>query len=221
MKLHRTTLNRLCLTGAALAALVGLSACGFTPLYAAPGVAPKLSAIDVSRPDGRVGFLLGQSLDDELGKDAKTDPAYRLTLQLKETRIPRGINVNNVATRYEVDLSAVYQLSDVKTRKIVTRGTVSVNATYDASESPYASLAGEQDGERRAAEAAAQRIHLELATYFAAPRPDSPGFDTQGKSTATYSDFLAPQPVESPRQRANAAGNPGAGDVPDPYGTGL
>jgi LPS-assembly lipoprotein len=213
-------LKRLLPLAAAAPALMGLAGCGFTPLYAASGVSPKLAAIEVARPDGRAGFLLGQSLDDELGKDATVPPLYRLTVQLKEVRIPRGITVNNEATRYELDMSATYQLIDIKTRKNVTRGTISVNATYNDASQPYAGIAAELDGERRAAESAAQRIRLELASYFASPRPDSPGFDVQGATTATFTEALAPAPVQTPRQRAVNADNPGAGDVPDPYGTG-
>jgi len=38
-----------------------LAGCGFTPLYAAPGVAPGLSAIETVAPEGRTGFLLRQA----------------------------------------------------------------------------------------------------------------------------------------------------------------
>jgi len=47
----------------------GLGGCGFTPLYASPGVSPGLSAIETIAPEGRAGALLRGSLDDALARD--------------------------------------------------------------------------------------------------------------------------------------------------------
>ena len=215
-------INQLCRLGAAVA-LVGaagaVSGCGFTPLYAAAGVTPQLAAIQVVKPDGRAGFLMSQSLDDELGRDQNTPPRYKLIVAVHETRVPRGITINNEASRYEMDVVANYDLREIKTNAQVTKGIVSVNATYDSASQPYASLAGEQDGERRAAEAAAQRIRLELATFFASPHPVGTVTPADAVTPATYSDVYAAQPIQSPRARAENAAQPGAGDIPDPYAT--
>lgn len=203
MKHARPTLL---LTAALGLAALGLGGCGFTPLYAAPGVTPKLASIQVSRPDGRTGFLMGQYLDDDFGKNRGVAPAYRLLLKTNEVRIPRGIRVNNVASRYEVDLNTTYTLIDIATRKIVTAGLVKVNVTYDSADQPYAGIAAEQDGQRRAAEQAAQRIQLELASYFASPRPvqtDLTGrLNAEAVALSTYSERLQPAAVQSPRERA-------------------
>lgn len=207
-------LHRQLWLSAAAAGLLGLGGCGFTPLYAVNGVTPQLSAIEVSRPDGRTGFLIGQSLDDELGRDAGTPALYRLGLNLNEVRVGRGINVNNVATEYEVDLTATYQLTDIKTHKSVTRGVVSVNATYNTANQPYASVADELDAERRAAESAAQRIRLELASYFASPHPDAAVTPPEAATASAFEGIPGPDAVKSPRQRAapdgSSAGEPAA-----------
>jgi LPS-assembly lipoprotein len=196
-------------------AALGLGGCGFTPLYATPGVNSKLASIQVSRPDGRTGFLMGQYLDDDLGKDRTETPAYRLLLKTNEVRIPRGIRVDNVASRYEVDLNTTYTLIDVATRKIVTAGLVKVNVTYDSADQPYAGIAAEQDGQRRAAEQAAERIRLELATWFASPRPvqtDLAGqLNADSVALETYSERLQPATVQSPRERALGQPTPQGG----------
>jgi LPS-assembly lipoprotein len=207
---------RTLLIGAALGlAALGLGGCGFTPLYAAPGVTPKLASIQVSRPDGRTGFLMGQYLDDDFGKDTSHPPAYRLLLKTNEVRIPRGIRVDNVASRYEVDLSATYTLIDISTRKIVTAGVVKVNVTYDSADQPYAGVAAELNGQERAAEQAAQRIRLELASWFASPRPvqtDLAGqLSADATALATYSERLQPATVQSPRERALGQPSPQGG----------
>jgi LPS-assembly lipoprotein len=205
---------------AAAIGLLGLGGCGFTPLYAVQGVSSQLSAIEVARPDGRTGYLLGQSLDDELGRDTRADPQYRLTVQLNEVRAGRGININNVATEYEVDLTANYQLTDYKTRQQVTKGVVAVNATYNTANQPYASVADELDAEGRAAETAAQRIRLALASYFASPHPNGAVVPAQGVTNNAFIGVPTNETVQTPRERAAKAADPGAADLPDPNATG-
>ncbi len=191
------------------AAAVALAGCGgFTPLYGAPGVSPKLAAIDVSRPDGRTGFLLGQYLDDALAKNRGEAPVYRLVLKTNEVRIPRGIRIDNVASRYEVDLNTSYTLVEIATHRTVTTGLVKVNVTYDSADQPYAGLSAEQNGQERVAEQTADRIRIELASFFASPRPLVAGAAQDTTNIATYSERLQPSQVQSPRARA--LGNPTA-----------
>ncbi len=61
-----------------LAGAAALSGCGFTPLYAAPGVTGGLSSIQVNVEHGRTAFLLAQDLEDSLARDRSSAPAYRL-----------------------------------------------------------------------------------------------------------------------------------------------
>lgn len=197
-----------------IAAVLGLLApvlggCGFTPLYAAPGVTPKLSSIEVARPDGRTGFLMGQYLDDDFAKDRTQAPVYRLVLKTRETRIPRGIRVNNVASRYELQLATTYTLLDLRTRAPAATGIVQVSVSYDSADQPYAGIAAESEGQQRAAEQTAQRIRLELASYFASPSPAqlqlAKGSAARASGDAgftAYSERLQPSTVLSPRERA-------------------
>ncbi len=153
------------------AAAPALAACGFTPLYGSPGVSSALSAVTVSTPQGRIGQLLREHLDDELARNADASPLYRLNLALGEQRYPRGVRVDNVATRYEYVLVAAYSLNDAKTGAVAKTGRVRVEITYDSADQPYASVAAQQDAEDRAAGEAARRIQLELATWLAQPKP--------------------------------------------------
>ena len=148
-------------------ASIGLGGCGFTPLYAQPGVVSNLSAIEVIAPEGRSGYLIRQHLDDAFAKNRGAAPAYQMTVLLGETRYPRGIRVDNVATRYEYVLSADYMLVSTVTGQIAKRGNVRVELTYDSADQPYASITAQQDAQDRAAEEAARRIQLELAVWLA------------------------------------------------------
>ena len=50
-----------------------------------------------------------------------------------------------------------------------------ISVSYNAVNDPYAGIVAQQDGQKRAAGEAAQRIRLELATYFAGNPVKSPG----------------------------------------------
>ncbi|MDO8900265.1 MAG: LPS assembly lipoprotein LptE [Phenylobacterium sp.] len=147
-------------------AALALSGCGFRPLYAQPGVTPGLADILVAAPRGRAGYLVGEALNDALATGGGAS-AWRLDLDLSEQRFPRGLRVDNVATRYEYVLTAAYTLRDVATLTPAKVGNVRVELTYDSADQPYASVAAQQDAQERAALEAARRIQLELAAWFA------------------------------------------------------
>jgi LPS-assembly lipoprotein len=156
------------LTLAAAAAALTLSGCaGFQPLYAQPGVVKNLAAIQVTAPRGRTGYLMRQHLDDAFAKDHSAAPAYAMELSLGEARYPRGVRIDNVATRYEYVLTASYALRSLPSRALAKQGQVRVELTYDSADQPYASIAAQQDAQDRAADEAARRIELELAVWLA------------------------------------------------------
>jgi LPS-assembly lipoprotein len=90
-----------------------------------------------------------------------------MDLQLGEARYPRGVRIDNVATRYEYVLSAYYVLKSASSGAIAKQGTVRVELTYDSADQPYASISAQQDAQDRAADEAARRIELELAVWLA------------------------------------------------------
>lgn len=146
---------------------LGLSACGFTPLYGPQSVSKGLSAIEVVAPPGRAGYLVREKLDDAFARDVNVLPSHRLVYALNEQRFARGVRVDNVANRYELSLTASWQLVDSKTGLAVRSGTTSAAVTYDSADQPYASIAAQQDSQERAATELARRIQLELATWLA------------------------------------------------------
>jgi LPS-assembly lipoprotein len=144
-----------------------LAGCGFTPLYATPALSPALSSVDVVLPGtSRTGFLLKEQLHSELNHDPDEPAHYRLSITLNERRSPQGVRVNNVANRYEIDLTANYTLADATTGKVLRVGAVSSEVSYDSADPPYSGVVANQDGEQRVAQEAAIRIRLELARYF-------------------------------------------------------
>ncbi len=151
----------------ALIALPGLSACGFTPLYGDTSLTSSLAQIDVVvPPHSRTGYLIRQAIDDELGRARDQAPRYRVRLDVRESRGPRGVRVNNVAGRYEINLSTKYLLEDAADGTLLTSGSFVTEVSYDSADAPYGGLVASQDGDTRAAGEAAQRLRLELSRYL-------------------------------------------------------
>jgi LPS-assembly lipoprotein len=158
---------RALLAAALVLALPALAACGFTPLYAQPGVSPAMAAIRVVTPDGRTAHLLSENLQDDLAVRHGRDPLYQLNLAVDEIRYPRGLNVQQTATWYELQLRVSYSLTDIASGKTLTAGKVPVSVSYNAVDDPYGGIVAQQDGQKRAAAEASQRIRLAIADYFA------------------------------------------------------
>ena len=164
-------MNRVVASALIAAGALTLAGCGFTPLYGDPAVTAQLHSVQVTTPPGRTGQLIREHLDDALA-NAKGTPKYRMDLALSETRYPRGLRVDNVATRYEYVLTASYTVVSVTSGAPVKKGSTRAQVTYDSADQPYASITAQQDAQDRAAAECARKIQMELAAWLA----------TQGKS---------------------------------------
>jgi LPS-assembly lipoprotein len=151
----------------ALLGLAPCSGCGFTPLYATPGIGQGLSSIDVVAPQGRVGYLLREDLEDALGRDKSASPRWRLEMTVDQSRSPRGLTEEDVAERYVLAINVRYHLTEVATGKIAHTGSVASEVSYDAADAPYAAIAARQDTQQRAANDAARKIQIDLAAWLA------------------------------------------------------
>lgn len=152
--------------GAALGALSMLAACGFTPLYAEPGVSPHLSRIAVSTPDDRTGFELRRALEDELAWDRGQTPLWRLQTAVEQRRIALGRRVDDTVSRYELVMTVNYRLTPVAGGEPVA-GAVTATVTYAAADQAYAAISAQRDGEQRAVAEVARLIRLDLARTLA------------------------------------------------------
>jgi LPS-assembly lipoprotein len=152
---------------AAAALAAALAGCGFTPMYAQPGVSSGIRHIQVVAPRGRIGYLLGESLDDDFGNAKGEAPHYRLDMVLTEARQAHGLNANDVAQRYEFDLKVVYTLTDLSSGKAVHTGTVFSNISYDSATQPYAGIAAAEDVQNRLASDAAQKVSVQVGAWLA------------------------------------------------------
>jgi len=162
---------KLRIAGLMLAALA-LSACGFRPLYGTMGANPAGQRIFASiyvEPivHERMGYELRNQLIDLLrGPDRAQNAAYRLEVTVTETR--EGVALQNDATitRYDLSFTAKYKLLDANLN-VVTQGEETTLESFDVAQSPYASLTGQKEAEKRAARDISEHLQIDLGVHFA------------------------------------------------------
>ena len=153
----------------AVALSFAVAACGFRPLYGArqsdPAVAQQLSEIAVGAPQTRLGRTLQFNLEDRLGTQSSRRQ-YRLDLR-------PSLSVRNVAVRQDTEvtrrnliLTARFSLIDLNTGKVVFASRSRTTTSYNRVESEFANVIAREGAERRATEAVAEDIKLQLGIFF-------------------------------------------------------
>jgi LPS-assembly lipoprotein len=159
--------KRTVLAGLALLLLPALGACGFTPLYADPGVVRGMAHIQVETPQTRTGYLIREDLQDDLALKPDEKPEYRLVVELNELRLPRGLRSDATADRYETRLRVNYTLTRIATGEVVLKASTPVSVVTPATAQPYAGIAGQQEAQERAAWEASQFIKTQILRALA------------------------------------------------------
>ena len=160
--MHLRALAIVSLTGLSL----GLTACGFTPVYGDAVVGSSLSRIAVTTQDDRLGYRVREQLEDALGRDARQVPMWRLQTTIDQSRRPLGRRIDDTATRYELTVKGSWVLTPADGSAPLS-GVETVTTTYAAADQPYAAIASQQDGEDRAAAELARLIRLDLMRALA------------------------------------------------------
>jgi LPS-assembly lipoprotein len=151
----------------------GLGACNFRPLYLAQGaddvpVQTELAAIEIRGLDGRLGYLVRDALLDELNPATANVPSrYILHVRLRSSARALGIQLDSTITRYNLAVTAAFQLRGKAADEVLVASTVRRVASYNVSREPYADLIAAQEAERRAAQEVAVDIRTLLAVQFA------------------------------------------------------
>jgi LPS-assembly lipoprotein len=151
---------------------LALSGCGFRPLYGTMGANPagqRIFAAIYVEPitQERVGYDLRNKLIDLLRGPARAqDATYRLEVTITETREGVALQNDSTITRYDLAFTAKYKLTDAKLN-IVTQGQETTLESFDVAQSPYASLTGQEEAEKRAAQDIAEHIQIDLGVHFA------------------------------------------------------
>jgi len=168
----------------AVAALAGLTAGCFQPMYAehadgTPGLREKLMGIElppVEKPnasrEARVGVEVRNALAFKLyGTATGAPPTHRLVLRFTTTRSSLIVNPNTgLPSSENYGIDAQFNLINNATNQSVMTGTTFSRVSYDmpGSYQRYARNRATRDAEDRAANEIAENITTRLASFFTA-----------------------------------------------------
>ena len=140
---------------------LALAACGFTPAYGPSGPAQGIqSSIRVADPSDKNAFDLVERLEERLGRP-KAD-RFDLTYTIKTTATGVGITPDNAITRYNLNGTIDWALTNRTTGTRVTGGQVKSFTSYSATGSTVAGFAAQEDAARRLMRILADQITARL-----------------------------------------------------------
>ena len=156
-----------------MAAAGALAGCGFHPLYAprdgqGGGAQSQLGSIRVALMPERSGQLVRQALQQRLDRDEGTAKRYELSVAFSLATDAIGIQRDTTVTRLRMIGTANWTLKNLDpSNAIITSGLARSLDGVNVLDQQYfeADLAGET-ATRRIAEAIADQITLQLASYF-------------------------------------------------------
>lgn len=150
-----------------------LTGCGFTPLHStAAGVDTPLANLNVEMKkgsnvvDNQAGFFVTQRLLDRVGSQADNAP-YRLEITPSYRRSSLGITNADVASRYDISVTARWILVDTKSGDTMEKGISTSTVTFGAPRGPYGVITADNVGVEQSAKETADKLVVQLARYFA------------------------------------------------------
>ena len=153
---------------AAAAAPALAAGCGFVPLYGGDrGTQSGLARVEIAQISDRTGQLLRNALLLALPPGrAGEAKSWRLEVALEETRRKLGVEVEDVATRANLTLTARFVLRPRDGGEALLAGAVESINSYNILASPYGTLAAEKNARARAVGQLADALVGRLAAWL-------------------------------------------------------
>ena len=159
----------------AAAAGLGLSGCGFQPLYGSGSTTAKgarlsevMSSVDVTPIPGRVG----QKVRNELifantGGGHAAESRYKLDIAIRERVIDQLVQITGDARGQVYQLEASYKLVNLANGQVIHQGTAISRAPYSRYQEIFANVRARYDAENRAARTISESIKTQVAAFLA------------------------------------------------------
>jgi len=151
--------------------VAALAACGFQPLYGSrvAGSAPvEFSQIKIEPIPDRIGQQLHNHLLTLLNTDGRPDrPRYVMKTHLTESLTALGVRKTAFATRANLQMRAVYNVTSAASGENVFSGDSTITVSYNILDSEFATLMAEKDARERAARELGEDIRIRLGVFFA------------------------------------------------------
>jgi LPS-assembly lipoprotein len=147
---------------------VGLSACGYKPLYGKSGVIRQdMSQVRVGQIPNREGQILRNALLDRINPNGEPGAApYTLNVSYSESLSQLAIRRDETATRANLRVSVTFTLREASSGVIAFKGRSRRTASYNIVQSDYANVVARRTAQRRAAHLVADDVSTRLALYF-------------------------------------------------------
>ncbi|MFT4014477.1 MAG: LPS assembly lipoprotein LptE [Paracoccus sp. (in: a-proteobacteria)] len=149
---------------------LALAACGFSPVYGPGGVGTRLQGkVRTADPKTPDDFYFAGRIAERLDPDRA--PLYELGWSLQIAVVPQAINSDEITTRYSLNGTASYQLTELATGKAVAHGQVSNFTSYSTTGTTIATMSAEQDAHERLARLLADLVVTRLLALDPAQLP--------------------------------------------------
>ena len=146
---------------AALAVALLAAGCGFAPVYGPGGAGTRLHGqVRVADPQTADDYAFLRRLTERLGP-AETG-RYDLAYTLRVAVLPQAITPDEVTTRFSLNGTATYRLTDSATGASVAQGEVSNFTSHSTVGTVIATNAAEQDARNRLAVMLADQVVTRL-----------------------------------------------------------
>lgn len=146
---------------AILAAALAVAACGFTPVYGPGGAGTRLQGqVRVADPVTADDYAFLRRMTERLGPTR--DARYQLAYSLRIAVVPQAITPDEVTTRFSLNGTAVYTLTDSNSGTTVAQGEVSNFTSHSTVGTVIATSAAEQDARQRLAIMLADQVVTRL-----------------------------------------------------------
>ncbi len=150
-----------------------LANCGFQPLHgkrsaALPGnTLSDMSYVAVDTIPDRAGQMVRNELLDLLHPGGiAARPVFRLKVLLSEKREGLAFQQDDSATRFNLRLTASFEMTDTRDGRSLLKGTTRAISAYNVVRSDYANLISRRDALQRAADSVAAGIQNRISIYF-------------------------------------------------------
>lgn len=133
-----------------LGGLSATAACGFTPVYGPQGGGTRLqNAVGLPKPVSENDYSFNLRFEERMGLARGDGAPFALTRVLWTEQSGLGSTSAGVTTRYRILGRATYTLTDVATKKELTRGRTEAFTGYSTTGSTVATRAAERDAQAR------------------------------------------------------------------------
>jgi LPS-assembly lipoprotein len=152
-----------------LVLLLGLTACGFRPLYGTKSIDPQsvaeLASVSIRPMDDRQGQMIHNALLTRFNpRGEPVKPRYDLWVTYTVSEGQQALRTDDTATRNTLYYTITYRLFEKGIPVVI--GNVMKQVSYDFLTQHYANVSADEDVRRRASELLADEVRNRIAAYF-------------------------------------------------------